>query len=99
MNLASLKSVEVWGRGLLAAAVSGGSGGVLTGFAAIGLDPQHFNLNEGIGHAYKIALAGAVINAFIGVATYLQKSPLPEPWDGNDRRGTRPAGVTSPDAH
>jgi len=72
-----LKRLEIWLRGLLAAAVSGGAGGVLTGFAAVGIDPQHFNLQAGMGATSRIAAAAALINAVIGVAAYLQKSPLP----------------------
>lgn len=71
-----MKRIEIWLKGLLAAAISGGAGGVLTGFAAVGIDPQHFNLQTGIGATLRIA-AAAVINAVIGVAAYLQKSPLP----------------------
>ena len=62
---------------MLAAAISGASGGILTGFAAVGIDPQHFNLQSGIGSTMRIGLAAAIINAIIGVAAYLQKSPLP----------------------
>jgi hypothetical protein len=53
--------MHIWIRGILAAAVSGASGGVLTGFAAVGIDPQHFNLQAGIGSTMRIALAAAVI--------------------------------------
>ena len=70
--------IHIWIRGLLAAAISGASGGVLTGFAAVGIDPQHFNLQAGIGATTRIGVAAAIINAVIGVAAYLQKSPLPE---------------------
>ena len=35
---------QVWWRGLVAAAIAGGANGVITGFAAVGIDPQHFNL-------------------------------------------------------
>jgi hypothetical protein len=59
--------VEIWLKGLLAAAISGAAGGVLTGLAAVGIDPQHFNLQTGIGATFRI-----------GVAAYPQKSPLPE---------------------
>lgn len=69
--------LQVWLKGMVAAAVSGGAGGVLTGFAAVGIDPQHFNLQAGIGATLRIAAAAALINAVIGVAAYLQKSPLP----------------------
>ena len=69
--------LDVWARGIIAAAISGAAGGILTGFAAVGIDPQHFNLQAGIGDTLKIAVAAALINAVIGVAAYLQKSPLP----------------------
>jgi hypothetical protein len=72
-----LNRVEVWLKGMVAAAVSGAAGGVLTGFAAVGIDPQHFNLQAGMGATLRIAAAAALINAVIGVAAYLQKSPLP----------------------
>lgn len=74
---AATKRFEIWLKGLLAAAISGGSGGVLTGLAAVGIDPAHFNLQTGIGATLRIGLAAAAINAIIGVAAYLQKSPLP----------------------
>lgn len=72
-----LTRVEVWLKGLLAAAISGAAGGVLTGLAAVGIDPQHFNLQTGMGATMRIGAAAALINAVIGVAAYLQKSPLP----------------------
>ena len=73
-----MSRMHIWIRGILAAAISGASGGVLTGFAAVGIDPQHFNLQAGIGETMRIGLAAAGINAVIGVAAYLQKSPLPD---------------------
>jgi len=76
-----MSRMHIWIRGILAAAISGASGGVLTGFAAVGIDPQHFNLQAGIGETMRIGLAAAVINAVIGVAAYLQKSPLPSERD------------------
>ncbi len=72
-----MKQLQIWLKGIVAAAVSGGAGGVLTGFAAVGIDPQHFNLQSGIGATLRIGAAAALINAVIGVAAYLQKSPLP----------------------
>jgi hypothetical protein len=73
----NITRIEVWLRGILAAAISGAAGGVLTGLAAVGIDPQHFNLQAGMGATTRIGAAAAVINAVIGVAAYLQKSPLP----------------------
>jgi hypothetical protein len=75
-----MKSFHIWLKGICAAAISGGAGGVLTGLAAVGIDPQHFNLQAGIGATLRIGVAAALINSVIGVAAYLQKSPLP---DGN----------------
>jgi hypothetical protein len=72
-----MKRFEIWAKGLLAAAISGAAGGVLTGFAAVGIDPAHFNLQAGIASTLRIGVAAAFINAVIGVAAYLQKSPLP----------------------
>jgi hypothetical protein len=73
-----VKRIEVWLRGLVAAAISGGAGGVLTGLAAVGIDPQHFNLQTGMSATMRIGAAAALINSVIGVAAYLQKSPLPD---------------------
>jgi hypothetical protein len=70
--------MELWLKGLLAAAISGGAGGILTGLAAVGIDPQHFNLQTGMGATMRIGAAAAAINSLIGVAAYLQKSPLPD---------------------
>ena len=53
----------------------------MTGLAAVGIDPAHFNLQAGMGATARIATAAALINAAIGVAAYLQKSPLPERGD------------------
>jgi hypothetical protein len=70
--------LRVWLKGILAAAISGAAGGVLTGLAAVGIDPQHFNLQTGMAATMRIGAAAALINAVIGVAAYLQKSPLPD---------------------
>jgi hypothetical protein len=70
--------LRIWLKGIIAAAVSGAAGGVLTGFAAVGIDPQHFNLQAGSTATMHIAAAAALINSVIGVAAYLQKSPLPD---------------------
>jgi hypothetical protein len=72
-----MSRLQIWIRGIFAAAISGAAGGVLTGFAAVGIDPQHFNLQAGMGATFRIGAAAALINAVIGVAAYLQKSPLP----------------------
>ena len=69
-----MQRIEIWLRGIIAAAISGGAGGILTGFAAVGIDPQHFNLQAGLGSTMRIAVAAAAINSIIGVAAYLLSS-------------------------
>jgi hypothetical protein len=78
MKLSELKKTELWLKGLVAAAISGAAGGVMTGLAAVGIDPHHFNLQSGASATTHIGAAAAPINSIIGVAAYLQKSPLPE---------------------
>lgn len=73
-----MTKLELWLKGILAAAVSGGAGGVMTGLAAVGIDPQHFNLQTGAGQTLRIGMAAAAINGVIGVSAYLQKSPMPD---------------------
>ena len=73
-----MNRMHIWLKGMLAAGISGASGGVMTGLAAVGIDPAHFNLQSGIGATARIGAAAGLINAVIGVAAYLQKSPLPE---------------------
>jgi len=69
---------EVWLRGILAAAIAGGANGVITGFAAVGIDPQHFNLQAGLRSTLAIAAVSALMSGIIGVAAYLKQSPLPK---------------------
>jgi len=74
-----MNRLNIWLKGMLAAGISGAAGGVMTGLAAVGIDPVHFNLQAGMSATARIAAAAALINAVIGVAAFLQKSPLPEP--------------------
>lgn len=68
---------EIWLRGMMAAVISGGASGLITGFAAIGIDPSHFNLAAGFGHTLSLAGVSSMMSAIIGVAAYLKQSPLP----------------------
>ena len=72
-----MKSWEIWLKGLAAAAISGGANGIVTGFAAIGIDPSHFNLQAGLHHTLSIGGVSAAISAVLGVALYLRQSPVP----------------------
>jgi hypothetical protein len=68
---------KIWMKGIIAAAISGGANGIVTGFAAIGIDPSHFNLQAGLHATLAIGGVSAAISAVLGVALYLRQSPLP----------------------
>jgi hypothetical protein len=68
---------ETWLKGIAAAGIAGGANGVFTGFAAVGIDPTHFNLQAGLHATLAIAGVSAMMSSIIGVAAYLKQSPLP----------------------
>jgi hypothetical protein len=80
-----MHSVELWAKGLLAAGIAGAANGVITGFAAVGIDPQHFNLQAGLKPTLAIAGASAMMSGIIGVAAYLKQSPLPQTNEPHER--------------
>ena len=69
--------LELWLKGIAAAAIAGAANGVITGFAAVGIDPAHFNLQSGLKPTLAIAGVSALMSGIIGVAAYLKQSPLP----------------------
>ena len=69
--------METWLKGILAAGIAGCANGVITGFAAVGIDPAHFNLQAGLRATLSIAAVSALMSGIIGVAAYLKQSPLP----------------------
>ena len=72
-----MRNLELWAKGLLTAAIAGAANGVITGFAAVGIDPAHFNLRAGFRPTLAIAGASALMSGIVGVAAYLKQSPLP----------------------
>jgi hypothetical protein len=68
---------ELWLKGMLAAGIAGAANGVMTGFAAVGIDPTHFNLQSGFHNTMAIAGVSAGMSSIIAVAAYLKQSPLP----------------------
>jgi hypothetical protein len=72
-----MHNLELWAKGLVAAAIAGAANGIMTGFAAVGIDPAHFNLQAGLKPTLAIAGVSALMSGLIGVAAYLKQSPLP----------------------
>ena len=70
-------NLELWLKGLAAASISGAANGIVTGFAAIGIDPQKFNLAAGFHHTLTIGCISAALSGILGAAMYLKQSPLP----------------------
>lgn len=68
---------EIWLKGLAAASISGAANGVVTGFAAIGIDPEKFNLAAGFHYTLAIGFLSAALSGILGAALYLKQSPLP----------------------
>ncbi|HLW98751.1 MAG TPA: hypothetical protein VKR82_08905 [Candidatus Acidoferrales bacterium] len=68
---------EIWMKGMLTAAIAGAANGVITGFASVGIDPAHFNLQAGFRNTMAISAVSAGMSAIIAVAAYLKQSPLP----------------------
>jgi hypothetical protein len=77
-EIPTVSTWQTWLKGIAAAAIAGGANGVITGFAAVGIDPAHFNLQAGLRSTLAIAMVSAVMSAIIGVAAYLKQSPLPK---------------------
>jgi len=72
-----IHTLEIWLKGLAAAAIAGAANGIITGFAAVGIDPSKFNLQSGLRATLAIAGVSAIMSGIIGVAAYLKQSPLP----------------------
>lgn len=63
------RSVRVWVRGLVAAAVAAGSNAI----TVMIVEPAHFNMADGLDKVGKVAL----VSAIVGAALYLKEHPLP----------------------
>jgi hypothetical protein len=61
--------VRTWLHGLLGAFVQSGA----TAVSVMVIDPQNFNLNEGLANIGKLVL----VSGIIGAALYLKSSPVP----------------------
>ena len=65
-----MKNWKTWLRGLISAVI----GGAANSITVMIVDPQSFNLEDGLGKVGSVALISAVVAA----AMYLRKSPLPQ---------------------
>ena len=63
-----MHALELWLKGLIAAPIGGGANAV----TMLLVDPEHFNIHDGINQLTKVVAIGALIS----VAGYLKSSPL-----------------------
>jgi len=68
---------RAWLHGLIAAVISGGAGGIVNSFAAMGIRPDAFNLTTSIKYTFELAGVSFLICALLGLAFFLKQSPLP----------------------
>jgi hypothetical protein len=68
-----------WLVGIWRAIITGGTGGVISGFASMGIDPEHFNLTTGLGHVFRLAGIMFVAMAFVHLVLFLNTHPAPDP--------------------
>ena len=64
-----MHSLELWLKGLVAACI----GGAANGGVIMLVDPEHFNVHDGIPSLVKVAIVGAIVS----VLGYLKASPIP----------------------
>ena len=83
-------SGKLWLHGLIAAFIGGGASAITSGFVASQLMPDRVNLGAGLFLTLKLIGATFVISGVLSAAAYLKQSPVPNDWDGTDRRGETP---------
>lgn len=87
-----------WLVGVAGAFISGGATSISAGFASTIIDPKDFNLAQGLGHTLKLVACTFVVAGMVSLSKYLALHPVPDSWDGSERREI-PRGGTTPDAH
>lgn len=73
-----MSKVRTWFCSLASAGISGIGGGIINGFAAMQIAPDHFNWQDPQ-KLVQMVLASTICTAVIGVAMFLRQSPLPSP--------------------
>ena len=81
-------NLKMWLHGLVAAFIGGGAGAVSAGFSAAVLAPDQFNLSTGILPMLKLMVLTFIVSGIVAAMAYLKQSPVPDNWNGVDRRGT-----------
>lgn len=69
-----------WVEGIWRSIVTGGTSGIISGFASMGIDPEHFNLKNSVGLHDLFVMSGAMFGAmaFVHIVLFLNTHPAPD---------------------
>jgi hypothetical protein len=82
-------TIRKWLRGLVGAAIASGANAI----TVMIVEPQHFNIHEGLDRVGWIAL----VSAIVGAALYLKEHPIPEECSEPQPEGPRTRTAVSSD--
>lgn len=75
---AHFKNPLVWLHSLISAFIGGGATAVVSGFSAMVIAPDKFDMHTNLSNTLKMAGATFLIAGVMNAAAKLSKSPLPE---------------------
>ena len=92
----STESGRLWLHGLIAAFVGGVAAAIDSGIVLLLVAPNDFNFGQGFWKLFLAVMILAVLTGIKTAAAYLKKSPVPEDWNGTERRAATPPGGVTP---
>lgn len=78
MSESTLRKIEIWVYGIVAAFVGGGASAVTATVTASMIAPEKFNIHEQLGNFLTLAGFTFLVNGILSTAAYLKQSPLPK---------------------
>lgn len=92
-TISPLTQLGYWTAGVIGSFISGAAGAVSSGLGGMIVAPDKFNLGDGFHKLLQLAAFGILIPGIVSLAKYLNLHPIPQGWDGQDRRTSGPAGI------
>lgn len=71
---------KIWVHGIIAAFIGGGAAAVSASFSTALIDPDKFNMANGLGNMAKLAALTFMVSGILSVMGYLKQSPVPSNW-------------------
>jgi len=85
-TVSPLTQLGYWTAGIVGSIISGGAGALSGGMGSMIVDPKDFNIHEGLHKVLQLAAITALMPAVVSLAKYLNLHPIPDGWDGQERR-------------